>query len=303
MRISPKEWYGEDSAPVPLLLRILVHAPWTLKFWILTRPVAWRVYAGVCRRVGWNGASLGWHQAANGPYAAIRLRASHVNHLWLPMGGYEPWVSKWIVRLLADDEWGCRSGAVWDVGANRGYISLLCASHGASRVLSLEPDKDNRRDLDAHLQANPALARKIEVLDAAAGDADGEVELVRGEAGAESQIVRDGVSLWGAGQTTQSGRSPLVRLDSLLQQGRPGPRLLKVDVEGAEALVLQGARLLLERVRPVVLLEVHNKTTCRACTEQLEGLGYRVHQIVRNRLQPLGERAISYGHLLALESS
>lgn len=52
---------------------------------------------------------------------------------------------------------------------------------------------------------------------------------------------------------------PKYSLDNLLQdldlKGRP--LMVKVDVEGAELLVLQGARQILRRHRPVLLVEVH----------------------------------------------
>jgi hypothetical protein len=48
---------------------------------------------------------------------------------------------------------------------------------------------------------------------------------------------------------------PTLTLDVLLESF-PRPQVLKIDVEGAEALVLAGAERLLSSARPVVFVEV-----------------------------------------------
>ena len=49
-----------------------------------------------------------------------------------------------------------------------------------------------------------------------------------------------------------------VTLDSLVDAGFPPPDMIKVDVEGAESLVLAGAMGVLRKYRPVLLVELHN---------------------------------------------
>jgi len=286
---------------LPLALHALVDQPWPLKQWIAAEPRRWRAFAGVCRRLGWNATRLGWHTAKNGPYRGLHLRATHVNHLWVPMGLYEPWVSQWLVRLLSDDRWKCRGKDVWDIGANVGIVSLLCARHGATRVVAFEPGEVNIARLEDHRQANPSIAPRVEVIPAAVSDVDGEAELLAGDAGAEGQITSPGVQLWQ--DPRQGARAVIVkaiRLDSLLGEGRPGPGLLKIDVEGAEVLVLAGAHHLLRHSRPAILLEVHNRDAYRACVDLLKPAGYAVREIVRRHLRGLNDEAIFYGHLLAM---
>lgn len=71
------------------------------------------------------------------------------------------------------------------------------------------------------------------------------------------------------------------RLDDCLPDGYE-PNLIKIDVEGAELLVLEGAARTLERLRPLLLFE-HQRETAQyyeARTERLwdrlDGLGYRI---------------------------
>lgn len=191
-----------------------------------------------------------------------------------------------------------RGKDVWDIGANVGIVSLLCARHGATRVVAFEPGEVNVARLEEHRQANPLVAARIEVIPAAVSDVDGEAELLAGDAGAEGQITGRGVQLWhdrhhGARAVTVK----TIRLDSLLGESRPG--LLKIDVE-VEVLVLAGAHHLLRHSRPAIVLEVHNQGAYRACVDLLKAAGYAVREIVGRHLRDLNDEAISYGHLLAM---
>ena len=67
---------------------------------------------------------------------------------------------------------------------------------------------------------------------------------------------------------------------------------MKVDAEGAEELILGGARSLLSRSRPTVVFEVNEQASAalglsrRGAWNILEALGYRFYSIREN-----GERA------------
>ena len=53
------------------------------------------------------------------------------------------------------------------------------------------------------------------------------------------------------------------------------PDFVKIDVEGAEFLVLQGASRLLSDVRPSIYIEVSNRNIS-AVTDVLHGAGYKL---------------------------
>jgi len=77
------------------------------------------------------------------------------------------------------------------------------------------------------------------------------------------------------------GESPLLvltmSLDELVEEHSfPPPDLVKLDVEGAEASVLEGARLTLERHRPIVFVAFHGEHQQVTCRQILESVGYEL---------------------------
>lgn len=80
-----------------------------------------------------------------------------------------------------------------------------------------------------------------------------------------------------------NGNIPEMRLDDLQENSGAIPDALTIDVEGAELLVLQGARRTLETYRPLVWCSVHPDLMARdydCCPEELffymQDLGYNV---------------------------
>ena len=280
----------------------MVALPWPVKEALHRNPRVWRWYSGLCRRLGWNESRLGWYTAKNGPYAGISLKARHVNQLWIAAGIYEPALTHWLVRLLTEPHWGCVGRDVWDVGANIGTISLLCAKHASGEIVCFEPLPDNRALMAEHFRANSGLAPRLRIAPYAVADEDGEIEFVGGGAGMEYQIVSDAVQPWK--NRVGELHSMIVqktRLDSFLaREATAAPGLLKIDIEGAETLALKGAHALLRSHRPVVLLEVHNRQASHDCVELLTNAGYTISQIEGKRLQPLRDPLPEYGHVLAV---
>ena len=285
---------------LPRALGALVDLPWPVKRRIVERPSTWRLLAGACRRLGWDERRLGWHAASNGPYAGIRLRVTHVNHLWIPLGTYELAVSHWLVRLVTEDRWGCVGKPVWDVGAHVGVLSLLCARHGSGPVISVEPDEANRARLRANVAANPAVIGRIDVEAVAVSDKDGRAEFCPGLASSEGQIRHPAVCPWSPADESPGVAVDTMSLDSLLARHPTPPGLLKLDIEGAEVLALAGASRLLEVHRPTLLVEVHNAEAADGCVRILSEAGYEVRRLDRQRLSALGGAPPSYGHLLAI---
>jgi FkbM family methyltransferase len=166
---------------------------------------------------------------------------------------------------------------VVDVGANFGYHALLCASYvgPSGHVYAVEPVPSNYRLLDRHIALNDFGGRITLITQAASDVAGGTLEL---------HGVLDGVSVT-AGMHKAEGSGVVLKvsvttLDECLAH-RPKPiRLIKIDVEGAEQLVLRGAAKLLAQDRPLLIVEVHSfalpsfGTSAEAFRQELEAAGY-----------------------------
>lgn len=126
-----------------------------------------------------------------------------------------------------------------DVGANIGLYTIYACELGAN-VIALEPDPTNVDRIRENLAVNGAEAV---VLQQAAADRPGAV-VVTTELNERNHIVTDG----SGGRTVDA-----VTLDELIGDGHA---MVKIDVEGAEHLVLLGAeRALHERRISLMQLE------------------------------------------------
>jgi FkbM family methyltransferase len=173
--------------------------------------------------------------------------------------------------------------AVWDVGAHLGYHTLCFAAlvGPQGRVAAFEPNAANLDRLRQNLARNPALAARVRLEDCALSDRDGVDDFFytpRVDDGTSSGSAL-GAALIPANRVDFEAQSrtvvPVARADSLVQTGHlPLPALVKVDVEGSEAHVLEGARASLAASRPALLLEIHNVVAMMMVCRFLSDLGY-----------------------------
>jgi FkbM family methyltransferase len=164
---------------------------------------------------------------------------------------------------------------VVDGGAHIGVYSVLASEavrpHG--RVLAFEPDPYNFRALLHNVQAH--AAGNVSISARALGAASGR---------AAFHLSRStiGSSFFRRGDTARVETVEVTCLDDELHALLPGaPLLVKLNVEGAEPLVLDGMRPVLERAgRMTLFVEVHGPLLREAGTdpvslvERLEGLGF-----------------------------
>lgn len=149
---------------------------------------------------------------------------------------------------------------VWDIGANVGVFAIAAAHLAGvdSEVLAVEPDP-----FLASLLQRTALHRDnrdltLFVLCQAVSNKKGLARFAISGGGRSQNSLVDVVGARG-GNTEGSSRYvqhvPTTTLDALLDDFKP-PHFIKVDVEGAESLVLEGAEALLAECRPVIYIEV-----------------------------------------------
>jgi len=219
-------------------------------------------------------------QKRTGDFASLYTRASllyaHDASMWdlipgdvisgcVAFGGVYEWhLTQMMVELV-------KGGAETfiDVGANMGYFSVLWASLSTrARVISFEPVRRNLIRLANNRERN-SLGDRIKVIDKAASNYSGEVRF------AEGPELQTG---WGGMSTEGSLIVPCVRLDEIVEERKID--LLKVDVEGAEAVVLRGCeRLLGNRAIRRIVFEYNRERAADYVGEDpcdlLEIYGYR----------------------------
>lgn len=160
-----------------------------------------------------------------------------------------------------------------DAGANIGYYALYAAPC-VRRVWAFEP---NPATLPV-LRANAARAGNVEVVPRALFSRPGRMTL---DVGSEAEISH----LVTSGETGAVTVEVEVTTVDAFCAAQPGVRItgIKIDVEGADFAVLEGARATIARDRPLVLTEFSESTGNRP--EDLaafaQGLGYAMHAFVR----------------------
>ena len=184
-------------------------------------------------------------------------------------GFYELALSR---RLVADARSG---GLLVDVGANYGYFTLLwLGGRAGNQVVAFEASPRNHAALRANISRNNCEAR-VQIHELALGSAPGTARFSLGE---------EGQTGWG-GLAPEGGSAEVtVPVDTLDQTIGTNVvvDLLKIDVEGADSWVLQGARRLLteKRVRQIYFEQNRPRMKALGIGENeaatfLESLGYK----------------------------
>ncbi len=147
-----------------------------------------------------------------------------------------------------------------DVGANEGLYTLFAAKRAAT-VLAIEPSSREFDRLRANLELNSftnVRARKL-----ALSNHSGEGVLHVSGYEHEGQNTFGEFSYLGV-ESSEVEKVPLVRLDDLLnEEGLQKVDIIKLDIEGAEFLALDGARNTLTTSRPLLLLEIFDSALRR----------------------------------------
>jgi len=191
----------------------------------------------------------------------------------------EPDTIAWIDGFGAD-------ALLYDVGANVGLYSLYTALAGG-RVIAFEPEAQNYALLNKNIHAN-AFEEKISALNVAVGDSTriSHLYLSRFEAAG---------ALHNFDKPEDYNKQPFVpefkqgvigaRIDDLIEKfDLPQPTHLKVDVDGGERAVIDGAPNMLRNPKlRSVLIELNETLAAdREIVGVLEGYGFHVGSKLRS---------------------
>ncbi len=191
------------------------------KLWAKLYEFCW---GGVKRMILPNKASV--YRILRGPGRGIRFLTNPVSGgTRILLGLYEPDLMRWLSKVVKP------GSVVYDIGSFDGHEALIAAKLAGPNglVFAFEPDESARRQLQANLDFNPELAKRIRI---------------------EPFLVGN----------RHDPAHGIVSIDGFYQKSDrpiPPPDIVKMDVEGAECEVLEGMEELATRHCPQTFIECH----------------------------------------------
>ncbi|HET6979210.1 MAG TPA: FkbM family methyltransferase [Pyrinomonadaceae bacterium] len=195
----------------------------------------------------------------SGPMAGIKLAVSeHISHAHVS-GTYEVATQRAIDSVLKP-EFVC-----YDLGASIGYLSLLMASR-TKQVFSFEPAPHAQAEIRKHLAANNLS--NVEIVPSPVSDCERTVEFSLTDNAYGSRITETATE-WPSLKLTT------VTLDDFVAT-HPFPDFLKMDVEGEEGRVFEGARSILKERKTIFCCELHSREAALHCESILHEYNYEI---------------------------
>jgi FkbM family methyltransferase len=196
-------------------------------------------------------------------------------------GVYEPPTARVIAELLKPGD------TFIDVGANSGFFTLLASLRvgPTGRVLSFEPVPSMRKRLLENISLN--AMSNVQVSDVALSNSEGMFPLFEGPEG------HKGISslrhIDNSAATIEVKTLPLDAFGDVQTE----VKLVKIDVEGAEHLVLEGMTNIFIHHHPYIVTEITDEYlqafghTAVQLANHLTGKGYRMYAIHPEGLIPM----------------
>ncbi len=159
---------------------------------------------------------------------------------------------------------------MYDIGAHICFHALAFAHDVGEKghVYAFEPNPANVARAQEIIDLNPTLKPRITLLHTALSNTSGTTTFLSTddiEGGTSTGgFIDDATTLWERDRYTEKvgfKTSPvtIATIDELIEKGTiKAPHIMKVDVEGAEQLVLTGAEKTLREHHPIIIVEFHS---------------------------------------------
>ena len=183
-----------------------------------------------------------------------------------------------------------KCSAFADIGANIGYYSLIAARANPSmKVYAFEPASGPLHFLKKNVAIN-GLENQIDVFAVALSNTAGNLEFqeIRNRGQQNTRY-----NLGGAGKILKENDSrdniipvlvPSETMDVFFRKLSPVPDLIKMDTEGTENMILEGAQKIIREHKPIIICE----TLFHVIERELEGImkshGYRFYNFSNGKL-------------------
>ena len=210
----------------------------------------------------------------------------------------EPETLEWI------EEFGGREEVLFDVGANVGIYSIYhCLLNGGNAV-AFEPSFFNLRVLMKNVNVNKC-EKLITIISNPLSDNDGIAEFKNGNTQEGGALSAFGVNYGIDGKSLGKAASVNVmgfKLDTLknLELLKVNPNLIKIDVDGIEHLILNGAaEVLLSGECKSILVEINDdfKEQANRVSENLNELGFSLREKRHGEMFDHGKYATTYNQI------
>lgn len=224
-----------------------------------------------------------WHLISNGPLSGVEIIVDPaVCPDWSDIsdGLYDAFMYRQLHSKMT-----LEGITIWDVGAHMGYHTLGFANlvDVKGHVVAFEPNPANAQRLRQNLERNPSLASRVTLQETALAGSATEREFFFCNNADDPRSFGGHLAetLTPLGEDSYRGfskaRIVTATADTLLtDKALPSPDLMKVDVEGAETEVLEGARTILEQARPFLMIEVHSVDAMYGVNKILQELHYNI---------------------------
>lgn len=176
--------------------------------------------------------------------------------------------------------------AVLDIGANIGIMTVHLARIKGATVYGFEPMPNN---IEAYKRVvNYFKLKNVKLFEIALGNKEGEVEMVMPVISSVrmqglSHVVHESITENNEGERF---KVPLKVLDNMVELTNSAKRIsaIKIDVENFEFFVLDGAKALMAKNKPVVYAELWDNENRYNCFSLFEGLNYKTYVAIDNKL-------------------
>lgn len=186
-------------------------------------------------------------------------------------GVHEPLATETYQRFLKEDD------HVIDIGANIGYYLFAAAKvlGNKGKFLAFEPLPSNFSVLERNIQSLDIPKDRIQMWPWAIGDTNGTAKFYESKMPNWGGLFQDD-KLQQTGTITVEVR----RLDEVIESVDGfKPSVLRMDVEGAELLVLAGAKKLIRTYKPMLFIEFHTfaigMNGVETALDEFQSIGYR----------------------------
>jgi len=208
-----------------------------------------------------------------GPLRGLKwVVGSSIHGCWL--GSYELEKQRCLADLVKPGM------VVYDIGAHVGFYTLFFAKLVGpdGLVYAFEPATQNLDFLSRHIKLNHLT--NVQVQETAVGDHTGQAGFI---------LHPDSSSMNRLAALSEAAAEesvPLLALDDFIRNGNPRPDFIKMDIEGAEFLALQGMQSLLAEKPPILSIAIHGEKVFSECLPLLRDCGYELYCLHMRRLVP-----------------